>query len=93
MAKTAIPTKRRGRKARKRERIHAPIIHRPTLVMNIPVYDILDEERVELVHETAMSILEETGCEFREAESIALWRDVGADITEQRVRISRELLM
>ncbi len=85
--------KRRGRSARREARINAPIVHRPSLVMNLPVYDILDDERVELIHETAMTILEETGCEFREAESLALWRDAGADVSDQRVRIPRELLM
>ena len=85
--------KRRGRRARRQARTHGPIVHRPTLVRKIPTLDVLDADRVQLVHETALQIAEETGVEFREEKSLQLWRDAGADVQETRVRIPRELLM
>ena len=41
-----------------------------------------------------MRILEEIGVDFRgDAEALSLWRDAGAEITGERVRIPRELAM
>lgn len=85
--------RRLGRQARRKARLHGPIVHLPTLVRNIPVLDLLDRERVEVVHDTAMGIVEEIGIEFRDEESLRDWRAAGADVTGQRVRIPRELLM
>lgn len=85
--------KRRGRKARRQARTQGPIIHLPTLVREIPAFDILDEDRVRLVHETALEIARETGIEFREEQSLRLWKEAGADVRDTRVRIPSDLLM
>ena len=45
------------------------------------------------VHEETMRLLEEVGCEFRDDEAVAMWRDAGADVDGQRVRFDRDLLM
>ena len=42
----------------------------PTLVRNIPVYEIVPDEAIELIHDESLKILEEVGCEFRDAEAI-----------------------
>src|SRR5439155_901122 len=65
----------------------------PTLVRNIPVYQIVPDEAIELIHDESLKILEEIGCEFRDAEAIALWKEAGADVRETRVRIDRVMLM
>src|SRR5439155_755586 len=65
----------------------------PTLVRNIPVYQIVPDEAIELIHDESLKILEEIGCEFRDAEAIALWKEAGADVRETRVRIDRAMLM
>ena len=63
--------KRRGGSASRRaKRQNALIIHKPTLVRNIPVYEIANKEGVEQVHEFAMRIVVDLGVEFRDAESI-----------------------
>jgi len=93
MDDTASPLKRRGRKARRQARTHGPIIHLPTLVRDIPAYDLLDQDRVYLVHETALEIAQEIGVEFREERSLKLWREAGADVKGSRVRIPGDLLM
>ena len=85
--------RRGGRKARREERATAPLVFFPTLVRNIPVYEVLDEEGVELIHDASMGILEEVGIEFRDDEAIQIWKDAGAEVTGQRVRIQREQLL
>lgn len=71
----------------------APVASFPTLVRNIPAYQIVPDEAVELIHNESMAILEEVGCEFRDDEAIAMWKAAGADVKDTRVRIDRHLLM
>jgi trimethylamine--corrinoid protein Co-methyltransferase len=65
----------------------------PALTRNIPVYEIVPEEAIELIHEESLRILEEVGCEFRDAEAIDLWKKAGAKVQDTRVHIDRALLM
>ncbi len=65
----------------------------PTLVRDIPTYELLPAEAVELIHEESMKILEEVGCEFRDDQAPAQWKAAGADVQGTRVRIDRALLM
>ena len=63
-------------------------------VNRIPAYALLDPEAEEAIHRTSMRILEEIGIDFRgDPEALALWRDAGAEIRGERVRIPRELAM
>ena len=82
-----------GRANRREKRLNAPIIHMPTLVREVPVYELLDDEGVALVHDAAMTILEEIGIDFNDEESLSIWRESGAEVAGTRVRIPRELLM
>jgi trimethylamine---corrinoid protein Co-methyltransferase len=81
-----------GRLGRKALR-SAPVASFPTLVRQIPAYEIVPDEAVELIHQESLSILEEVGCEFRDDEAVEIWRVAGADVSETRVRIDRALLM
>jgi len=86
--------KRRGGSAsRRKKRKNAPIIHKPTLVRNIPTYEILNNEGVEQVHELSMRIVEDIGVEFRDSESLDYWRTTDAEIEGEKVRVSRETLL
>lgn len=96
MSQTTVADDRRrkgGRATRRALRQSAPIVFLPTLVRKIPVYEVLGQDGVEAIHDASMKILEEVGIEFRDDEALALWRDVGADVKGQRVRIDRALLM
>ncbi len=77
------------RRAHDRVDARAPL----SLDRNIPLYELLPQETVEMVHDASMGILEEVGIEFRYDEAISIWSDAGADIDGTRVRIPRELLM
>ena len=92
-AETAEATRRGGRAARRKARLATPVVSLPTLVRNIPLYEVLDAEGVELIHEESMKILEEAGIDFRDAEALEYWKQAGADIDGQLVRIPRELLL
>ena len=81
-----------GRAARREARTgtRAPIV--PYVTRRVPVYDVMSAEGLELIEHNAETILEEVGVEFRDdPEALALWRDAGADVGGERVRIPRGL--
>ena len=81
-----------GRDARRAARAEArpPVV--PYVTRRVPVYDVMSAEGLELIEHNAETILEEIGVEFRgDPEALALWRDAGADVDGERVRIPRGL--
>ena len=81
-----------GRTARQAAR-SAPVTQGvPYITRNVPVYDVLDEEGLALIEKNAGTILQEIGVEFRgDAEALQIWKDAGADINGERVRIPKGL--
>ena len=58
----------------------------------VPYYEVLSQEGLETIEHNAETILEEVGIEFRgDAEALQLWRDAGADVDGELVRIPRGL--
>ncbi|PWK75490.1 trimethylamine methyltransferase family protein [Aminobacter sp. AP02] len=91
------PAKRRergGRNARREQRSHGPEAHgRPYIVRNIPTYDILSEENLVRIEETADRILAEIGIEFRDdPASLDHWRRAGAKVHGVLVKFEPGLL-
>jgi trimethylamine--corrinoid protein Co-methyltransferase len=86
---------RRGREARRAQRQDGrpAAAHTGQRIRRIPVYDMLDADAVEEVHDASVTILERIGIDFRDDEAIELWRAAGAEIDGWRVRIPRDLLM
>ncbi len=85
---------RAGRSARRDQRAHGTQGHgRPYILRNIPTYDILSEENLVRIEQTADRILSEIGIEFRD-DPVALdhWRRAGADIDGVRVRFEPGML-
>ncbi len=82
-----------GRSARRAARVNAPIVHHPPLVSNVPVYEVANTEGIEQIHELAMRIIETIGVDFRDAESLEIWKSTDAEIDGERVRIGRNTLM
>ena len=81
-----------GRTARHAAR-SAPVTQGvPYITRNVPVYEVLDEEGLALIEKNAGTILQEIGVEFRgDAEALQIWKDAGADINGERVRIPKGL--
>ena len=81
-----------GREARLAARKGSGAAAVPYIRRKVPVYEVIGEESLALVEETADTILEETGIEFRDdAEALELWRQAGADVDGERVRFPRGL--
>ncbi|MGF7162286.1 trimethylamine--corrinoid protein Co-methyltransferase [Rhodoligotrophos appendicifer] len=64
---------------------------------NIPLYETLSEEGLQIIERNADVVLEEIGVDFREdPEALQMWRDAGADVKGERVHfpngLCRELL-
>ena len=93
MATTAREGRRGGRAARREARTAPQRRFLPALDRRVPVYEVLSEERLELIHDASLAILEEIGIDFRDDEAIKMWRDAGAAVERYRVRIPRALLM
>lgn len=84
--------RRGGREARRAARADAPLIQKRYITREIPLYELLNAEGLDLIHEQSMTILEEIGIDFRFEPAIELWKRAGADVDGERVRIPRELL-
>jgi trimethylamine--corrinoid protein Co-methyltransferase len=64
----------------------------PYITRRIPPYEVLSTEGLELLEHNADTILEEIGIDFRDdPEVLALWKDAGAAVQGERVRMPRGL--
>jgi len=83
LATSEATNKRGGRGARRERRSQgAQDQGRPYIVRNIPTYDILSDESLTRIEQTAERILAEIGIELRDdAEAMELYRKAGAKVT------------
>ena len=91
---TQAPRARRpsGRDAKRAARTARAAASVPYITRKIPCYEVLGEEGLALLEKNADTILEEVGIEFREdPEALTLWKQAGADVQGERVRIPRGL--
>ncbi|MFQ5954932.1 MAG: trimethylamine methyltransferase family protein [Kiloniellales bacterium] len=83
---------RGGAKARRAARRRPTLRQLPAIRRKIPVMEVLDEQGLQLIENNAETILEEIGIEFRgDEEALALWKEAGAEVTGERVRVPRGL--
>jgi trimethylamine---corrinoid protein Co-methyltransferase len=81
------PSGRDAKIAARTARSHAFV---PYITRNIPYYEVLGSEGLELIEHNADTILEEIGIDFRDdAEALTLWKQAGADVKGERVRFPR----
>jgi trimethylamine--corrinoid protein Co-methyltransferase len=85
--------RRGGRASRREARTTAEVKAWPVLDRQVPVYEVLSEDRLEALHQASIKLLEETGIDFRDDEAAAMWKEAGADVQGHRVRIPEQLLM
>ncbi len=89
-------TARRGRggggAARRAERSAVSFETAKFIERNIPNFEILSEEALQIIEHNAETLLEEIGVNFLDnPPAIQRWRDAGAEIDGERVRIPRGL--
>lgn len=85
---------RGGRGARREQRAQGPRdLGRPYILRNIPTFDILSEENLIRIEETADRILAEIGIEFRD-DPVALdhWKAAGARVEGELVKFEPGML-
>jgi len=89
-------TPRRGRSgggsARRAERTAVSLDSARFITRNIPDFEILNEEALQIIEWNADTVLEEIGVNFVDNPgALALWHQAGADVQGERVRIPRGL--
>ncbi|MBW4708807.1 trimethylamine methyltransferase family protein [Roseobacter sp. YSTF-M11] len=92
----AVAERRRGRggggAARRAERSAVSFETARYIERNIPNFEILTEEALDIIETNAETVLEEIGVNFVEnPAALERWREAGADIDGERVRIPRGL--
>ena len=91
-AAAQTPRRRAGRGARRDARQATTIVQNPYISRQVPVSNLLSNEAIELLEDNAEQILAEIGLDFKDdAEALALWRDAGAEVDGERVRMPRGL--
>lgn len=84
--------RRRGGSADRRARANAVAAITPYVTRNIPYFEVLSEEGLALIEHNADRVLQEIGIEFRgDPEALELWRNAGADVQGERVRMPQGL--
>ncbi len=92
MAESARRGRGGGGAARRAERSAVSFETAKYIQRNIPNFEILTEEALEIIERNADTVLEEIGVNFPDnPEALALWRAAGAIVTGDRVRIPRGL--
>ncbi|MDB6178080.1 trimethylamine methyltransferase family protein [Paracoccus sp. Z330] len=88
---------RRGRRAgggaaRRAERTATRFEFSRFITRNVPDLEVLNAEALEIIEANAETLLQEVGVNFVDNPSaLALWKDAGADIDGERVRIPKGL--
>ncbi|MEZ5797227.1 MAG: trimethylamine methyltransferase family protein [Paracoccaceae bacterium] len=81
-----------GGGARRAERTAVSFETAKFIQRNIPNFEILNDEALEIIEYNAETVLEEIGVNFVEnPAALALWKSAGADVRGERVRIPRGL--
>jgi trimethylamine--corrinoid protein Co-methyltransferase len=81
-----------GGAARRAERSAVSFETARYIERNIPNFEVLTEEALEIIEQNAETVLEEVGVNFLDnPAALQRWRDAGADVDGERVRIPRGL--
>ena len=83
---------RGGKAARRAKRGGVSFESAKYIERNIPNFEILNEEAIEVIEANAETVLEEIGVSFADCpEALKRWKAAGADVQGDRVRIPRGL--
>ena len=96
MSDGVVKSERRARggggAARRAERTAVSVETARYIERNIPNFEVLSEEAISIIEENADIVLEEIGVNFVDNPgALELWRQAGADVQGERVRIPRGL--
>ena len=92
MAESARRARGGGGAARRAARTAVSFETARYIERNIPNFEVLTEEALQIIEHNADTVLEEIGVNFPDnPDALALWREAGADVQGERVRIPRGL--
>ena len=81
-----------GGAARRAERTSVNFETAKYIERNIPLFNVLNDEALEIIETNAEAILEDVGVNFvNNPAALKRWQDVGADVDGERVRLPRGL--
>ena len=89
------PRRRRfSRRGRERRRQSTPLEQKLAQpVHNLPVYEVLQEEEIDLIHQKSMQVLSEVGIDFYLDEARDILQEHGAQVKGQTVFFDPDLVM
>ncbi|MBZ0122981.1 MAG: trimethylamine methyltransferase family protein, partial [Roseovarius sp.] len=83
---------RGGGAARRAERTAVSVETARYIERNIPLFEVLNDEALEIIEQNAETLLQEVGVNFvQNPAALERWREAGADIDGERVRLPRGL--
>jgi len=95
MTETAAPRRRArggGGAARRAERTAVSVETAKYIERNVPNFEVLSEEALDIIETNAETVLAEIGVNFVDnPAALARWREAGAEVDGERVRIPRGL--
>ena len=81
-----------GGAARRAERTSVNFETAKYIERNIPLFNVLNDEALEIIETNAEAILEDVGVNFvNNPAALKRWQDVGADVDGERVRLPKGL--
>ncbi len=93
---SASPTirKRRGRSRSDKQNIRRAVNWHmlPSLRRGLPLTEPLSPQEIEKIDDASLAILEDVGVDFRDAIALQQWREAGAEVSGERVRMDRGLI-
>lgn len=92
MSVDATGTVRRGRGARKAQRMTRDVKMLPALERKLPLTEPMTPDQIEKIDVASMDILENVGVQFRDDIALADWKEAGAKVVGDMVYLDRHLV-
>ena len=92
MSVEATGTVRRGRGARKAQRLTRDVKMLPALERKLPLTEPMTPDQIEKIDAASMDILENVGVQFRDDIALADWKAAGAKVVDDMVYLDRHLV-
>ncbi len=94
MSKISKVVRRGGRDSRRALRKQESLAGMlPHLTRGLSYTEPMSPDQIQRIHDASMTILEEIGVDFRDPVALADWKAAGADVSGERVRLDRNLVM
>ncbi|MEJ2266944.1 MAG: trimethylamine methyltransferase family protein [Anaerolineales bacterium] len=95
MSKDGRERRRSRRSDRRKQRIREraqTVVKMTQPLHKLPVYEMVNEEGLETLHQTSMQILEEVGIDFYDEEALSILKEHGADVRGETVHFDPDLI-